>query len=424
MKVQEYITQYNSAKLPNADWLEKIRSTAINNFEELRFPAVKDEDWKYTRASNFIKDEFSLAEELYSIPTERIAKHILTDGELLVFVDGLFSDEHSKIDKIKTLSNSLDSDEVKQYLNTVVDANASGFVALNTAMMNDGLFFYIDGIIEKPIQVLNINSGEKIINHQRNLIIAKAHSQASIIETYVCLESDKKYFNNIVTEVIVMKNSQLNLYKIQNESDAAQHLNSVYVQQHRDSYFNHVSIDLGGKNVRNWLQSNLMESNASCNFDGLYLTSGEQHVDNHTRVEHQHAHTFSQENYKGILLDESRAVFNGQVYIAQDAQKVTADQRNANLLIGQGAIIDSKPQLEIYADDVKCTHGATIGRLDESALFYLLSRGIDKTMARNLLTYGFAHGIIEKIKPAVAQRYLSKKLLRWLPNGTQLENLL
>lgn len=409
MNVENYIAQYTSLKLTNPSWFNAARQSAIEKLEEIGLPAIKDENWKYTRTTLFSKNQFELTDRSGAISFEQIKPHILTDGDVLVFIDGFYSVEFSKSTVAMPLSSCFDNAIVKENLAKIAPL-ASGFMAINTAMIHEGLFLHINKTIDHPIQLLHINTQPNIFNYQRNLIVLEKNTQATVIETYLSLNDSANYFNNIVTEVKLANNANLTWYKIQNESLAAQHLCSVYAQQQRDSYFKHFNIDLGSLTTRNWLQSNLMAENANAAFDGLYLIAGQQHIDNHTRVEHLAPYTFSNEHYKGILADRGRGVFNGQVYIAKDAQKVTSEQQNDNLLLTQGTEIDTKPQLEIYADDVKCTHGATIGQLNPEALFYLQSRGLDPIEAKNSLTYGFAQDITGKISYKPLADYVGQQL--------------
>lgn len=422
--IEQFSQLYQHATLPNNAWSKQLRAAAMNDFENIGLPAIKNENWKYTRSNLFLKDSFEIAQNLIEIPAEKIQAHVITQGDVIVFIDGIYAPQHSRTSFVTALKDSLDQPLVQAHLNTIA-AQESGFMTLNTALMQDGAVIHITGIVEHPIQILHLSSGkQRYLNHARHLIICESSSEASVITSYVSLDDHVKYFNNVVTEILLQDNARLNCYALQNESMEAQHLSSTYVRQQRDSYLHHVNIDLGSKISRHWLQTQLIATNAGSNFDGFYLVSDEQHIDNHTRVEHLHSHTMSQEYYKGIIAKQGRAVFNGQVLITQDSQKVRAEQHNANLLLDPGATVDTKPQLEIYADDVKCSHGATIGQLDTEALFYLTSRGLNEKLARDLLLYGFAHELFEKITCDTLQDYLTAQLLTWLPNGKQLTTLL
>jgi Fe-S cluster assembly protein SufD len=407
MNIDEFIEQYTNVALPNNEHVKALRTAALAHVEELQLPAVKNEHWKYTRAKEFIKTDYQPSTEANNIAASIITKHKLTEGELIVFVDGHYSELLSNNNTLKPFSKNIDAAVVNTHLNTIAKINASGFSALNAAFMQDGVVLHATESVSQPIQILHINSHKKVMLHQRNLIVLEPNVELNIVEHYISTKTDNNYLNNIVTEICLMANARLTLTKIQQESRGAQHLSYTHVKQHRDSCFIHHNFDFGGQNVRNWLQSDLTEHNSYAEFNGLYKIDTDQHIDNHTRVEHLAAHTNSKEFYKGVLLNKCRGVFNGQVYIAQDAQKVNAEQQNNNLLLHDSAEIDTKPQLEIYADDVKCAHGATVGQLDNNAIFYLQSRGIDYRTARKMLIHGFAQEIIDILPKSMLTTYLT-----------------
>jgi len=288
------------------------------------------------------------------------------------------------------------------------------FTALNTALMRDGAFVNIpDGkVVEEPIHLLflSIAGREPTVSHSRNLIVVGKNSQATIVESYVGL-GDKVYFTNAVTEIVLGENSVVEHVRLQRESEKAFHISTLQVQQNRSSMFSGHSVSVGGALVRNDVNAVLDGEGVDCTLNGLYLVTGRQHVDNHTRIDHVKPHGTSRELYKGILDDESRGVFNGKVVVWKDAQKTDAKQTNKNMLLSEGAEINSKPQLEILADDVKCTHGTTVGQLEEEQLFYLRSRGLDREIAQGLLTQGFASETIGRIKIEAVRAGLEKILL-------------
>jgi Fe-S cluster assembly protein SufD len=251
---------------------------------------------------------------------------------------------------------------------------------------------------------ISTGKDEPVVSHPRNLIVVGNGSQATIIESYVTLDRGV-YFTNNVTEVFAGPNSFIDFYKLQRESEEAFHVDTLRVLQERDSSFSSQSIALGGALVRNNIDVTLRGEGAECTLNGLYVTKGRQHVDNHTMIDHAKSHCSSRQLYKGILDDQSTGVFNGKILVRKDAQKTNAKQTNKNLLLSKEALVNTKPELEIFADDVKCTHGATIGQLDEEAMFYLRSRGIDEAAARVLLTYAFANDLLGcmKIKPMQCQ---------------------
>jgi len=285
------------------------------------------------------------------------------------------------------------------------------FTALNTAFISDGAFIEIgnDVVVEQPIHLLFISSGDSI-SHPRNLIVAGRHARASVVESYVSLR-ENEYFTNAVTEIVVGEGAHIDHYKLQRESESAFHVGTVQARQERNSQLHSFSFAVGGELARTNVYTSLEGDAATCTLNGLYLTDGTQHIDNQTSIEHIAPNCPSHELYKGVLDGRSHGVFNGKVYVHPEAQKTDGKQSNNNLLLSPNARVDTKPQLEIFADDVKCTHGATVGRLDELAMFYLNSRGIGPETARMLLTYAFAADVIETIELEPLKTELEKIVL-------------
>lgn len=390
---------------------QKIRKSAITKFEDLDFPTTSNEDWKYTNVSPIFKYDFKLSDADAKIATEdveRLKIENLTEN-LMVFINGIYSEEHSNLlplpkgVKIENLAFTLKNDPefLIKYFGKDVNVD-NGFVALNTAITQDGTVVYIPDkcVIDEPIQILNLTSsrkGEYVLSQPRNIIVAGKNSHVRIIETYNSL-SEEPSFTNVVTEIDAGENSYVELFRIQNENLNSFQISKTQVEQERNSNFTSYNITLGGALVRNDLNTVLDDVNINCNLYGLYILEDSQHVDNHTLIDHAKPHCLSNELYKGVLKDKSRAVFNGKVFVRKDAQKTNAYQSNKNILLSQEATVDTKPQLEIFADDVRCTHGATVGQLDDESVFYLRSRGIDKENARSILIRAFANDIFEKIK--------------------------
>jgi Fe-S cluster assembly protein SufD len=382
-------------------WLKAIRQKAWGAFETVGLPTAKTEDWKYTALKPLLAQQFEKASPL---PTEVNVTN--KAANLLVFIDGLFNQAQSRLSSsdiiLKSFAEIFKEETISPLLSNhftqYADLKSPGFNALNTVLMQDGAFISIppNTVIKEPIQLLFINSGKPQNHTLRNLFILAPGAQVSIMETYQG-PSDTVYLTHAVTEVVLEVRAQLTYYKIQDESKAAFHLHSLYAVQAKETQFKTINIDRGGKLVRNWLQSNLKGEHASADFAGLYVTGGSQYIDNHTRVEHLVPHTTSRELYKGILSDESRAVFNGQVLIAPQAQKSDATQVNRNIILSDKSEMDTKPQLEIYADDVKCSHGATVSSLSEDILFYLQSRGIAFAEAESMLLAGFMNEILQQV---------------------------
>ncbi|PYV03203.1 MAG: Fe-S cluster assembly protein SufD [Acidobacteria bacterium] len=346
----------------------------------------------------------------------------------LVFLNGHFSQELSSPGKLPegvkagSLASALDSDGglLEEHLARYASYRRNAFTALNTAFVEDGAFVYLpkDAVVKEPIHLLFLSTASKdpAVCHPRNLIVAGSSAQATVIESYAGLEGGV-YFTNAVTEIVTGEQSRIDHTRLQRESERAFHVATMEVSQHRDSAFASRSISIGGKLVRNDLNVLLNGEGCDCTLDGLYFAGGEQHVDNHTTIDHAKPHCSSRELYKGILDGKSTGVFNGKIIVRKDAQKTDARQTNNNLLLSEESLINTKPQLEILADDVKCTHGATIGQLDEEALFYLRTRGIGDAAARSLLTYAFASEIIGRIRIQPIQCRLDLLLSRSLSKG-------
>lgn len=433
--IEHYHDQHTliKAQLPghNLDWLTASREAALVAFTEQGFPTTRIEDWKYTDVRPIEKREFTLAHETsHAIGAHTLNKYLFKDMacHLLVFVDGRYSESLSSLSQlppalsIKDIASALHDNSTQSYLGKIADPEKNGFAAMNLAFMNDGTVINIadGGNIEWPIHLMFLSSGskEEITSQTRILIVAGNNSHAKIIENYRAL-GDSVYFNNITTEVKLGQNARLEHYKIQQESTKAFHVATLQVEQGRDSTFNSCSVSLGAQLARNDIHACMSDEGATCHLHGLYVTGGRQHTDFHTRIDHAKPRCNSHEFYKGILDGHSRAVFNGRVYIYPDAQKSAAEQQNKNLLLSENAEVDTKPQLEIYADDVTASHGATVGQLDENMMFYLRSRGIDHNTARALLVYGFAHDIVERITLDSLQKYLESVLMSRIPNTSQ-----
>lgn len=336
----------------------------------------------------------------------------------------MFSQKLSIIDSVEDGLNvspfSASVSSIDQVLGQQVDLAKAGLTALNTMLMNEGVVITVaaDVHIEKPIELLVINSGitQNLAIHLRNVIKLEANSKATVIEHYVGL-NDESYFTNVVTEVSLAENAELKHYKLQQESDNAFHIATLAAKQATSSQWLTNSISLGGKLVRNDIHSQLLGEQSHVTMDGLYLLNDEQHIDNHTRIDHVVPNTTSEELYKGVLDDNSHAVFNGKVIVHKDAQKTDANQQNKNLLLSRGCEIDSKPEMEIYADDVKCGHGSTVGQIDKDQLFYLTTRGLDEVSARSLLTHAFAVDVLDRIPAEDIRNALSEVIERRLPQG-------
>ncbi len=439
--IEHYCGEHAAIKdqLPGAslNWLNASRDVALATFEEKGFPDLKIEDWKYTDVRPIEKRLFKLAQKAnHPIDAATINTCLCKDMacHLMVFVDGRYSQNLSDpgssagLVAIKDLRTALteDADVLEANLGKIADASKSGFSALNMALMNDGAYIHIadNASLELPIHLMFFSSGKEqtITSQARILIMAGAGSQAKVIESYHSV-TDNVYFNNITTEIKTGENASIEHYKLQQENNKAFHIATLQVDQAKDSTFTSFSISMGARIARNDINAWMGDEGATCNLYGLYITEGRQHSDFHTRIDHVKPHCNSSEFYKGILDGHSRAVFNGQVHIYPDAQKSAAEQGNNNLLLSRNAEVDTKPQLEIHADDVTASHGATVGQLDDDMMFYLRSRGIDYNSAQALLVYGFAHDIVEKMTIESLRYYLEVALVKRIPNVGQLSEL-
>jgi Fe-S cluster assembly protein SufD len=410
-------------------WLHGIRSAAIDRFAELGFPTLRDEEWRFTNLAPLTKVPFQLAgdRQLSNSTVAKLRGFMDEAGpsSRLVFVNGWFD---PKLSSLLPLPDGVTvgslvavcrehPDWVEPYLARYADFDEQPFTALNTAFIQDGAFISLPRgkVVDEPIHLVFVSTtaGRPTVSHPRNLILAGINSQAAIVESYLGVDDDV-YFTNVVTEVVAGENAVLDHYKIQRESRAAFHFATLQVYLGRSSNFTNHAISLGGALVRNDVNAVLDADGGECTLNGLYLAAGRQHIDNHTRIDHARPHCASHELYKGILDGNAHGVFNGKIYVHQDAQKTDAKQTNKTLLLSPNAVIDTKPQLEIFADDVKCTHGATIGQLADEAIFYLRSRGLGRDDARSLLTFAFANDVIGRIKVEPIRARLEQALLTTL----------
>lgn len=410
----------NSLNGESKSYLHKLRKDAITKFSELDFPTTKNEEWKYTNISQLLSYKFKSADASDSKIDSKIVERFLIQGEhtsRIVFVNGNYCPEHTKLItttngvRIESLASMLKNEPspVLKHLGKYANQE-NGFIALNTAFIKDGYVIIIpdNAVHEEVVHIINITTGkENILAQPRNLIVAGKSSHVELIEIYHSLD-DNAHLTNSVTEILVGENANVELFRIQQENENSFQINKTAVHQERNSRFTTYTITLGGKIVRNDLNPVLDGEGIESNMFGLYITDGEQHVDNHTTIDHAKPNCNSNELYKGVLNGKSRAVFNGKVFVRRDAQKTNAYQSNKNILLSKDAMVDTKPQLEIFADDVKCSHGATVGQLDEQSLFYLRSRGIDKESARKILVRAFANDIFESIKDEVLKEHLNK----------------
>jgi Fe-S cluster assembly protein SufD len=367
--------------------LHEIRKRAAESFEAHGYPTKRNEEWKYTSVAAIVKAQFPTAAPTLDQHTLRAAL-----------------EEHPGL--------------IEEHLGRYASADDNAFVALNTAHFEDGAFLHVpkNTVVEKPVWI-DYTAVPGRTTHPRNLIIVDANSQVRIIERY---RGNGRYFTNAVTEIVAGENSVVEHVKLEQESAESFHIATIQVQQSANSNFKSHNISFGGLLVRNDVNA-VLATGSEGTLNGLYLTSGKQHIDNHTVLDHAAPHAASHELYKGILDGMSTGVFNGRVIVRQDAQKTDAKQTNKNLVLSPGATIYTKPELQIFADDVRCTHGATVGQLDADALFYLRARGIGEIEARDLLIYAFARDVIDRIGVPEIHEYLEKALFERLVFSRQTE---
>lgn len=415
-------------------WLRDIREQSFAQFERAGFPTVQQEEWKYTNVSPIAKTNFrpviaangttlSKGDKLAPFTYEE------TRNSVFVFVNGIFRSDLSSDKSLASitairLDQALQDPDHESVIRESLQRNApdrqNSFALLNTALFVGGLFIRIPrGVeIQTPIQLQFISEaieGETAAAaFPRIVIVGEANSLATIIESYAASDNESPYFTNAIVDIVLEDGAHFRHYKVQREGARASHIATTRVDVGSNAVYDTTTINLGAALSRHDIRVTMDHEGGSCSVDGLYMVDGNQHTDTHSVIDHRQPHCSSHQLYKGILDGKSRAVFNGKVFVRHGAQKTDAQQTNKNLLLSNDAQVDTKPQLEIYADDVKCTHGAAIGQIDEDMMFYLESRGINPVLARNMLTYGFAEEVIEKIKIESIKRELDEAVLNRL----------
>lgn len=427
-KVDLYLSQFNEFEKSIEDkeptWLHEIRKEAIAHFNEIGFPTLKHEEWRQTNIKPILQPNYqavSALDESGASDAFKKAEIPGLDALQLVFINGCFSESLSKTEGlpegvlVKNLQAALqdNSGRLEPYLARKESYEKTAFASLNTAFLNEGACVFIpkDTVVEKPIQILYLSTeqNQPYIVHPRTLLVAGNGSKATVIESYIGTDGSI-YLNNAVTEVIVGENANIEHIKYQRESEAAFHVTNTQINLDRSCNYIHNSLMFGGLVVRNDITKVLNAEGIDSTLNGIYMLKNKQHTDNNTRIVHAKPNCNSWELYKGILDDESRGVFRGRIFVAREAQKTDAKQSNRSLLLSDKAEANAMPQLEIFADDVKCTHGATTGQIDDDALFYLRSRGIDQITARALLTYAFASEMVGEIGLEPVQEIANKIL--------------
>lgn len=437
---QSYVEQFDRHEqlLPGAlpDWLRTQKKAALARFAERGFPDPRHEEWRYTNLRPIAKKNFREADSTtVSLTAGELEawRFAGLDAHALVFVNGRLSRELSSIGdmvegvRIMALSDALvaDSDELAGVLGSAINDELNSFATLNTAFLSEGAYVRIPAgtLLQKPVYLMFVSTAEHepLVTHPRVVIHAGEGSECRVIEHYVG-QAGSGNFTNAVTEVVTEPNASVRHYLLQEEGTEGYHIGSIHVRQARDSRFTSHNINLGGRLVRNDINVRLGEPGAQAELNGLFIVDGRQHVDNHTRVHHAAPRTYSNESYRGVADGHGRGVFNGRVLVDRDSQKIESHQNSANLLLSENAEIDTKPELVIYADDVVCSHGATVGQLDEQALYYLRSRAIDEETARGLLVFAFADEVVQSIDIAPIRERLEHRIVGRLPDSEMLRN--
>lgn len=411
----------------NLSWLRKLREEAFARFCQVGFPTTRDEDWRFTNVSAISRTQFALPGKSDAHLSASDLRQWRMEGSAaqLVFVDGQFRPDLSQLGKpfsgitVSTLKEEAAKSAklLESHFGRYLDIQRDPFSALNTAFAEDGAFVHVarSTALEQRIHLLFISTkaDSPRMVHPRNLLVFEKETQATVVEEYVSLGGGTILCNS-VTELVASENATISHYMIEREDKDAFNISTLRLQLERSANVASHSLLLGGGLVRNNVHPVLAGEGAECLINGLFVGSGKQHLDNYMHVEHASPHCSSRQFYNGILDDHSHGVFHGRIVVHKDAQKTDAKQTNRNLLLSDSAQIDTKPQLEIYADDVKCTHGATIGQIEENALFYLRSRGIEEIAARRLLLMAFASECLDRMKAGTAREHAEKLIQKHL----------
>lgn len=420
--------------LPGAHlpWLAQVREEALTALLDNGLPSLRDEDWKYTSIAPIEKARFDLTPTASeAIDAGDIAALALPGARVLAFVDGRLAPELTRLGVLPDgvvvagVAQMLEHDceRLRAPFGYPPAGYASGFAAQNTAFMQDGAYVHLAAgcTLDEPLHLLFIATQANLATHVRSVVVAEAGSRVVIVEHHAALAPalgrGAGYFSNVVTDIVAGRGATVEHYKLQQESTAAFHIAAVNARLGQDSRFVSASLALGGGLTRVDIDVALNAEGVQCSLDGLYMGDGRQHIDHHTRIDHARPRGTSREFYKGVLGGAARAVFNGKVIVRAGAQQSDAQQTNRNLLLSDQAEIDTKPQLEIWADDVKCGHGATVGQLDPDQVFYLRARGLDDAAARGLLVFAFANEVIERIALLPLRQRLDTLLRARLPRG-------
>ena len=407
-------------------WLRAARQNALEEFQRLGLPTTRDEEWRFTSVAPIAEGRFALARNGASSVSAADYRAFGWGGEvaaLLVFANGRCVHEGGTAYGAHVLSLAAALRDagtvVEEHLTRVAGAQQA-FTALNTALLSDGAVIYVPDnvVVDQPIHVVFLSVGEDqpTLANPRVLIVLGTNAQATVVESYGAARADR-YWTNAVTEIVAAANATVHHYKVQRETPASCHVGSIYLRAGRDAHVACHSVTLGGALVRNDVNVVLDGQGAGCTLNGVYISDGDRLVDNHTTIDHAQPHCASREVYKGVLADRSRAVFNGKIIVRPDAQKTDAKQTSKALLLSEHAQINTKPQLEIFANDVKCTHGAAVGQMDEEAVFYLRARGLGLGEARHLLVRAFAGDVLAHMPLEPLRSRLEDEIMRRVPGS-------
>lgn len=393
----------------NLGFRAETLKTAEDTLSTLDFPTTRNERWKYTRVAKIANKSFK-SEQVGTVGKLNLP---VSDAYTIVFVNGFFNADLSSLNvpegvEVSPLSKTTEANDL---LGTTVKTDNNIFTALNTLYATDGAYIRIKAktIVKKPIQIVHVLTEENTISNLRNVIVSERFSEAEVVQVFLTENANESFANN-VTEIFIEENSKLTFNKLQNETEGNYHISTEHVKQAKNSGFNINTITLNGGLVRNDLFIDVAGENVETHLNGTYVLKGNQHVDNHTTVDHLKPNCESNELYKGVVDENATAVFNGKVFVRQNAQKINAYQSNGNVLLSDSASVNSKPELEIYADDVKCSHGSTTGQLDEEAIYYLRARGISEKSAKALMVTAFIGDVIDKIGNEAVVEYVHNVL--------------
>jgi Fe-S cluster assembly protein SufD len=431
--VTEFISQAAQLCAVGQDWLQPVRERGLAQWQVSKLPNRKTENWKYTSLKMLERGDY-LAESAFKEPSADLAGHFEiaeTDGPRVVFVDGVFSPEYSRLDLPKGVclttfsqADNAQREQILEYLGQTVAYESSPFAYLNDSWLTDGVFLSVaaNQRVEEPIHVVYLTRSQEcnFSVNQRLLAVVENGAEASLIEHFCSTDSPQNSFTNSVTEFVVQANARLTHYRLHLEQEQALHIGGIHAQLQRDSQLNSFQIATGGILKRLDIDVSLVGEGAHCELSGVYLPRGKQLIDFHTSMRHMVPNCTSNEVYRGIVADQSRAVFNGLIYIHPQAQKTSAQLSNKNLLTSDQAEVDTKPELQIYANDVQCAHGATVAQIDEQLLYYLCSRGIERKEAEVLLSFGFINELLNRLTDQAIQEHLRPILAKMFAKDPEL----